>query len=510
MSANDLIDPATPYAVRQEFGAGMMSLSAPKPKSGIPPFTLRLVRNVVKNCRPVRDQELLDLALLHDGDPRIIHNERFFPKKAGTTPPEWEAIKTLLRYVNLVKPATRRFTAAVYGGTVQRTIEDAGELLEDLLAAIEAGSPYAQDSRAHFENGCLFGTGVRAWMICEDGTVDSWMPNPVYTHILANPRNIRDVWGVFEYNPRCKELLFLTREGNGILRENGAVEWTAQDMGFLPASIGYGIDRRHRGELYGMSMVREASPFSLRISDATLNLALLQKFYTRCLLAVSGSVEDMDLSGAFDLHGLANLGPDGKLQYISPDAKFTETIEVISNYIGLLCTILGLPRDAFDSQIAPNGDSAESARLRSMPLTSQARFSIEEWRQVECDVLLRRAGVAAWKKKREPVDLAELRKTVKFDVQIAAASVPESFAEEVSSWTQLLTAGGKTACDFARHFNPTKSDAAIEEMERTIEARAAAAAAKPPVFGGRPTPPPPTESEAPDTGGDGPPETEAA
>ena len=442
--------------------------------AGIPPFTMAQLRAVLD--RPiVRDTELRDLQLLHDGDPRIIHNERYFPKPNSMGKDEWEAVKRLLLYVNLVKPALRRFVSGVYGGSVTRAVTKDSAYSAELLEAVDAGTTYAQDARCHFENAGLFGTGVKAWVTNDDGELDSWLPNPVYTHLTVNPRNIRETWGVFEYIAAGKELLFMTREGMGVLRAGQPAQWQSYDWGFLPATVGYGQDRRHRGEPYGISLVREAPGFSQRVSDATMNLALLQKLYTRCLLVIMGNPDEESVKEALALHGILQIpagvtGERGDAKYVNPEAKFHETIAVITHDVGLACTSMGLPRDAFDSQIAPNGDSAESAKLRAVPLTSQIAFLIEEWRQVEIDSLQRRAGMLQYAETGQPVTLGQLRKRVQVDVQIAPSSLPDkSYVESVAGDLNLLQWGIVSPADMAIKYNKGKTQQQLDALATAIQ-----------------------------------------
>jgi hypothetical protein len=435
--------------------------------AGVPAETTQLLKAAFE--RPIiRDEELRKLHELHDGGMRLIKNPKYFPKPEGLTDNQWEKFLRLLVLVNLVKPALRRFVASVYGGAVIRTVEGNGAESERLRDLVSPLGYYPQDTRNWFENAGLFGTGVAAWVYDEDGNLETWLPNPVHTHIIANRGNLRDVLGVFEYSPDGTEMRFMTKEGMGIARSNDSGTWTQTDWGFLPATVGYGQSCIHRGDIDGLSLVREAADYTVRASDATLNLSILQKIATRSTMVIEGSLES-DLADAGTPTGFIKIETGGKVYHVAPEAKFKETIDVLNFYIGATCTILSVPRDTFDGTGTSTGDSAEGAKLRAMPHASATKFLIEEWRLNEIDRIRRGAALQRWlENKGVPVKLKELARSLKINVQMEPASIPDSFSQEVAAWVQLLLNGGKRPEDFARHFNPLLPDEVIAKMADDI------------------------------------------
>lgn len=427
--------------------------------AGLPKLTTSLLKQIVKKS-PCRSAELKRLQRLHDGDPGIIHDLTMFPMPDAMSGPEWEACKRSAVYVNLVKPAVRRLTSGTFS-KVTRTVEASSPFKTELDELMGPGSTYSQDSRCWFENAALFGTSARVWTVT-NGELESWLPNPIYTHITANPRNLKDKTGVFEFSPNGKELRFCTAEGWGVLYPKGRIVFTAADLGFLPATIGYGHERTHRGEIDGLSLVREAPDYSIRVTQVMLYLAILQKIYSRAQAVMKGNSTMDKPEEAFGLHGVLQMEGEGDFFYRSPDAKFKETLDVVRQYIAILAIILSIPQDAFDASAIEPNQSAESAKMRNIPLSSLTAFLIEEWRRNEIDFARRGAAILqhiATKRKR--VTMSDIRKSVKVNIQMEPASIPESKAEEVSSWIQLWQNGAKTSEDFARHFNTTKSEAEI-------------------------------------------------
>jgi hypothetical protein len=478
MASGDLVPNQATVAPRpyDEWpSAGKSELVVPEGK--LPKETVRLLKQIVK-LPPCRSWELKRLQRLHDGDPGIIHDTSMFPMPDAMTPGEWEACKRSAVYVNLVKPAVRRLTSGTYS-KVTRTVEDRSPYKDELDELMGPGNSYSQDSRCWFENAALLDTAPRVWTFDSNNELESWLPNPIYSRITANPRNLKEKTGVFEFNPEGKELRFCTAEGWGILYGKGKVEFTGANLGFLPATIGYGHERTHRGELYGLSLVREAPDYSIRVTQVMLYLAILQKIYSRAQAVMKGQSTMEKPEEAFALHGVLEMPSDGDFFYRSPDAKFKETLDVVRQYIAILAIILSIPQDAFDASAIEPNQSAESAKMRNIPLSSLTAFLIEEWRRNEIDFARRAAALMQYRDTKKRVTMADIRKNVKLNIQMEPASIPESKTEEVASWIQLLQAGGKTPEDFARHFNTTKSEAEIIQMSGTIAERLAAVNAAP-------------------------------
>lgn len=435
---------------------------------GIPRDTLYMLAEVLQ--RPViRDQELVRLKDLHDCPCDLRHNEKYYPKPEIISPAQWEMYLKVWVPVNLIKPAVRRIVASVYGGNVYRRVENAPAILNE---ALSTNGRYGADVRCWFEGATWSGTSVRAWTLNQFGKLETWLPNPITTHLYSSPDNIRNLRGVFEYACDGAVLRFMTDEGQGVLYKGRPGKWMTTDWGFLPATVGYGQDRRHLGDIYGLSLVREAADYTLRATDATLNLGILQKAQTKALLVVADDNPEEDtVAEAFAGTGFIKTSKDGKVYYVSPDGKFKEILDVLNHYMSMVSMILSIPRDTLDAMGGESNASAEGARLRAIPLTSMTRFLIEEWRSNEIDSALRGAALVRWTENgNSPVNMADVAKEVPVDIQIESASIPEGRAEEISADIQLMLNGIKSPYDTVKKHNSTKPEPAVEKQVEWIEA----------------------------------------
>lgn len=395
----------------------------------------------------------------------------YIQQYAGVKNDEWEAISKLAVYINLLKPAVRRLVSGVYGGNVTRTVEDLSGFKDTVKKIISPMGNYADDTRNWFESAVLCGTAARVWIQPEEGVFESWLPNPAYTEIICNPINVKDVLAVIEALPKHKIIRYATKDSYGAFHaETGKIiHESYHELNYFPGTVAYGQSRVHYGEVYGGSLVEEAADFSLRVTAVMLNLAVLQRMYSRSQMYVKGGLNNEKPEDAFGLHGVAELSDNGDIGFVSPDAKFRETLDIAKQLTSFCSTVISIPQESFDQSAVQPNESATASRNRNMPLSSLTKFLIEEWRKNEMDFISRGVGVA---EKANPT-LIEIKDALKLNISMEPASIPESKGEEVAAWIQLHTIGAKTPEDIARHFNPDASDDKIAQIVEQINKKTA-------------------------------------
>ena len=235
---------------------------------------------------PVRDRELLTIRDHFEGGPPAIGG-KYFAKPPRMSQELWDQNRQLLTHVNLVRPSVRCWCSAVYSGEIVRRV--ANNPYQPVIEPWVASVDYAQAVYDWNENATVYGTSVAVPVFDQDtGEMSVWLPDPVYTHIVTDPRDVRRIAAVAEIMPQ--RIQFVTTWGEGVMARDYA-DFVPRDFGVLPVVVAYGIDRRHRGEVYGLSLVRDAVTWSIRATSVAYNVSLLQKQQTRSILLRIGDLE---------------------------------------------------------------------------------------------------------------------------------------------------------------------------------------------------------------------------
>ena len=412
----------------------------------------------------IRDRELVAVRDFWEGGEAAI-SDRYFPRPEGCEVRDWIQFRRLLTLVNLVRPSVRCWTAAVYGGQVNRVISQNPyrPCIDSWVHSVE----YGEAIQAWMENAVLYGTSVAipTWDPDTD-ELGVWLPCPLHTYVFTDPLNVRKVQGVAEVTK--ERITYWSVWGNGYMTRT-ASEHTPSSIGWLPVAIAYGSDRRHSGEPYGISLVRDAVAWSQRATDISFNLAILQKLQTRAYLVLIGNPElsaDKTDSWGPDKALKMDIGADAK--FITPDAKIKETIDILKNVLGLLATSSSIPNDVLDSTLTVQVGSAESARIRALPLLQRARQLVPVWSSNETNLILAMTGLLEYQATQAPIGIKDLRARTVTDVQIVPNILPVSPNELTQDIIARLTVGLITPEDAVRQLYPNKPDAAVAAMAARI------------------------------------------
>lgn len=430
-----------------------------------PPATKEWLRKLSKINGP-RDGSLVRIRDHFEGGDRAI-SETYFPRPEGVHTTDWRQLRRLYAHVNLVRPSARCWSAAVYSGDVQRDVTEAPHkpVIKEFIKSPE----YTQAIEAWNENAIVYGTAVA--VPCYDydeesktGELSIWLPDPLYTWIETDPVNVRKITAVIEINPKCQRVMYIRTDGMGWMTKDNS-EHQEMDFGWLPVAVAYGQSCLHRGEKYGISLVRDAVDWSIRCTDVAFNISILQKLQTRATLVIIGQ-EDMadDENSGHGPNKELKLRPESDAKYISPDAKIKETIEILKQMIGLLATSTSIPQDVLDATLTQQVSSAEAARIRAIPLVQRARQLVPIWRANEHNLIMAIEGLLEYNESKNPVKYADLKNRVKTDIQITPNIIPMSRNEEVQNVIALLQSYLITAEDAVRTFNQSKTEDDIKAM----------------------------------------------
>lgn len=414
-----------------------------------------------------RDGSLVRIRDHFEGGERAI-SDTYFPRPEGVHSSDWRQLKRLYAHVNLVRPSARCWSAAVYSGDVIRNVTSGPH--QKITQEFVKSADYTQAIDAWNENAIVYGTAVA--VPCYDAETKElsiWLPDPLYTWIETDPVNVRKVVAVAEVNPKCGRIMFVRTDGIGWMTKDDC-DYQPMNIGWLPVAIAYGQSCLHRGEKYGISLVRDAVDWSIRATDIAFNISILQKLQTRATLVIIGQEDmaDEENSG----HGPnkeLKLREGSKAEYISPDAKIKETIEILKQVIGLLATSTSIPQDVLDATLTQQVSSAEAARIRAIPLVQRAKQLVPIWRANEQNLILAIEALLEYNDSNNPIVISKFRNLIKSDIQITPNIIPVSRNEEVQNVIALVNAHLITAEDAVRTFNQSKSDDDIAKIAGELE-----------------------------------------
>ena len=425
----------------------------------------------------IRDSRIAELMEEYDGDPGEL--ERKY-KPDNVKAEFWTATRALMLHMNTTQIAMRSF-AAVYAGSQTRRVTGAGRFVSEVNEF--ANSPEWKAAAAlHFHNAILCGT---SWATPthddEAGRLDVVLHDPVRTHYWTDPANVKRGLGLVEFDAAGRFARFQTRQALGILRPRGASDVTVfegEGLPWLPVAVAYGDDRRSVGDRYGRSRVRQTAGFNRILTHAYYALGLLIKWQSRSLLVISGGDAGGESAMPKRFRQVAGntamlLDKDGKAEFISPNAKFAEILEVINSYLTFLAVSIGLPKSVFLPQ---DNVSAQSARLEGAPLISTLRGMARQFEGYEAEVLLRAAGVLHLRR-GEVLSLAALREQYQVSVRLDPWDYTDDLPTTAGTLVNLVANGLMRFEDAVRRVNPELTDEEVAELslEGAEQARSQAA-----------------------------------
>jgi len=403
--------------------------------------------------------------MFYDGDDCELLKV-IYPQPADMTEHEYSVLSSYFAYCNLIKPSVNRLVSGVYSGKVTRRIEEDSPYKNEVEEFLSPANGYSADAREWFKSGIHYGTGVMAFVI-EDNEVKTWMPNPIHTEIVCNPRNVKDIWGVFE--KVGTEIRFVDKMGWGLADENGnLIQYQPHGLGVVPAVPCYGESQLMYGKIEGLSLVRSAIQYSAVVSKLMLHCAELVKTYSAPQAVATGEIQNTDPEEAFARNGVMEMKDGGRFSYESPETNFKDLIALIIEYKVNFCISSGIPMDALDPSNTPENQSATTSRIRAQTLSTTVNRLIEEQIIAEIKALIIVGALYQFIATQKVVTFKDFKKRFKCSVTINPSN-PESQAEEAQAWMVLKQLGAKTIEDIIRHFNQSASEAEIKRRLEAIE-----------------------------------------
>ena len=452
-----------------QIGGSGGKLKAP---AGMAGWDLQLFEEAVKLQGP-RDKELQKIRDHFEGGDAAI-SQTYFPKPPRMNDALWAENRRLLTHVNLVRPIARCWTGSVYSGTTVRKVVENPHA--DIVRAWVASEAYRQAVVDWNENAIVYGTSVAVprWDE-EEGEIRTWLPDPVYTWLVCDALDVRKVVAVIERKPGRVQAVTLS--GDWVVTPDYG-EYVPRDYGWLPVAVGYGIDRRSRGERYGLSRVRDAVDWSIRETAFAFNVSLMQKQQTRSLLKRIGNIELLDqlqtnMPGAGNADGSVMDLPEGfEADFITPEPKIAESIEVMKAFMALCATANSVPQDVLDATLTQSTESAEAARIRAIPLLQQSAQLVPVWRENERSLVLAGTGIVEYFASAEnPVKASDLKGRTHTEILLTVNIIPVSPNEITQDLIARLVNGLTTPEDVVRELHPLKSDEDLEAMAADVRAR---------------------------------------
>lgn len=442
---------------------------------GLDAYHTDLLKKLLK--LPYTRSDLARIRHHYEGGKDAI-SSRYFPKPPRMTDTLWSQNKLLLSHVNLVRPSVRCWTSAVYGGESSRRV--ISNPVADVISPWLSSQDYYETVTGWIDDAVTYGTAVLVPIYnVATGELYVWSPDPVCTWIYADPQDVRSVQAIAEV--KKESIQYMTLTGEGFVSKEAATHRQVDFGGFLPVAIAYGVNRLRRGEVYGLSLVQDSVDWSIRTTAVAYNVSLLQKQQTRAIMLRIGNLEMLSAvqeggTGSKSVTEASDGGsmdlPEGfTAEFISPDPKIKESLDILKSFIGLLATATSIPQDVLDATLTESVSSAEAARIRAIPLVQAARQLLPAWRRNEQNLVLAATARVMYEMTPAPIDIAALRRSVQTEIVINSRIIPTSPNEETQDLIAQVSVGLKTAEDAIRQVNPLKSDAEITAMAEEMRKR---------------------------------------
>jgi len=335
---------------------------------------------------------------------------KYFQAPTSDTKDQWIENKKSLIPVNYTEVVVRTWLA-ILSSEITRNVEFSNDKdIEKLVRDCVAEYLFNDITSQWKENALVYGTAVNVPMldpVTEEFTF--WLPFPINTEIIKNPVNVYDTLVVVEINDGFRQ--FISKWGSGIIYEDGSASIVEHQYDKLPVAIGYGKSKLHQRNPYGDPVQKEAADFGIQQAKNQYNVSLLSTQQTRDILHIGGPLDkishyadDPNVEVGLSEDGVLAL-PDGfTAQFLKPNPKINESIEVQKMYAATFSSISGIPIDILcpDSVTSP---SAEAARIRSLPLMHKAKQLVPRWLEAEKELIQCMLYVAEAAKAEEAASL---------------------------------------------------------------------------------------------------------
>ena len=394
-------------------------------------------------------------------------SEKNFPSPSYDSQEEYANNKKALKYVNLNQIIVRTWQAILCGDNVIRNIISSP--YKDIVENCIKDFNYIDIQSAWVESAMVSGTQVVVPIYNqEDKDFSFWLPNPSCTEIITNPTNVYDVLAVIEKTEHFVQ--FISKFGEGIIFEDGTGEINERNYSYLPVAIGYGKSQLHTKRcIYGRSMISEAVDSSIKHTNAAFNVSILGKQQTRDILKIIGPLEKLSMYDDMEL-GLSTSGllvlPEGfdDVGFMSPNPKINESISILNMESSLFAKTSGLPLDIIAPEMVQNA-SAESARIRSLPLMHMAKQVVPRWLDYEKKLILAMIYLIEYFESNESyITLSSIKQRSDIELENTYNILPSSPNERTANNIALVAAGIKPIEDAIREEKPNITDEELAEM----------------------------------------------
>lgn len=442
---------------------------------------LRTWLDEIRRKPAVVSETLLKIRHFFENAPEAT-SSLYYPPPPRISPELWAQNKPLLKHVNMVQPVARCWANAVNSGNPIHRLER-GNLDASIYETLSEWFNDPEWRVMVYEwdlSKATYGTAAVV-PIRDPDTLELsvWMPDPVYTWYLTDPRNVYKLVGIAEAGPDYIQYIHL--RGEGIITPEGATH-VDRDFGWLPAVVGYGIDLRHTRRVQGLPLVLDGLDASETATIQNYNKRLLVRDQTRSRLMRTVDPEQVVAAGAPGVPAAQpndrdsiDVPPGGDAKFITPEPKIAEVIAVSRSMMGSFATASGIPADVLDPTLTESSQAAEAARIRAIPLIQNVKPFALRWQIDRANLVRAAAGMLEHLMTQRPVKYTDLKRRVQVDIRLDPQVLPLAPNEETQDLIAGNTAGFITDEDAARRKNPTKTDEEIREIAAEIRRRREAA-----------------------------------
>ena len=430
------------------------------------------LQDVIEICGDIEIPKAKTMAMIniknfYEGNKEAL-SARNFPTPGGDLEQQHDDNKHNLILINRVKCVVRAWKALL-NADVTREIEECPN--REIIAPFIEDYAFTDIAGAWKQNAILYGTAVAAPIYNPDTQeIDVWLPFPPQTVILTSRTSVKDVLAVIEINEGFVQ--FVSKWGEGIVYDDGKAEVTPRAYSKLPVAIGYGYSRLHERNIEGLSLCTQAIEFSKVETNCAYNVNLLAKQQTRDILAIIGELtqiaalkDNPDIKPGINADGTLILPAGFTAQFLKPDPKLAQSIEVAKHYANLFSSCSGLAIDVIDpSQVA--NPSNESARIRSTATLHEAKDMVPRWITAEVQLIHSIIYVVDYHASEESpeTNFADIKKRSRVVVKNNFQILPTSPNETTQNNISLVAAGLKRRKDAIKEGNSQLSAEEIQEM----------------------------------------------
>ncbi len=318
-------------------------------------------------------------------------SDRYHPPIEGLKEENRKKVEKARTHVNLAQPALDRLVNSIHSGLIHRELD----IQSDIISKTVTHPRYTESLTDLCSNAFAYGTGYLC-PIYDQGRFKYWLPDPLFTILVTDPFDIDEVVGIIEcvydqsFQTTFRGFRFLSRTYEGwidnkkktsVINEHG--------QGNLPCVVAYGNKQRCFGDPYGRSLILPAAEASILVTNNDLNANLLRDLQTNSILLIYGDIESTSEDDNETLQRYAQFkNRDGGMEYITPESRLQDVIELGKVFRTNASVSTGLPIDTFLPEVITGSDaSATAARQRAFPLQQKMHRLINQWEEVELSTL---------------------------------------------------------------------------------------------------------------------------